>query len=63
MSKETLIAHLTAYSETYLRDSKDYAAQAEERGGSEDLERRAFFALGKSEAFATAASWLKELEG
>lgn len=51
MNAEELYCHLMAYSETYAEDSAAYA-------NIENKPRNAAFALGKSEAFATAAAWL-----
>ncbi|UJD21190.1 hypothetical protein SEA_SORORFAGO_93 [Mycobacterium phage SororFago] len=53
MSKAQLKRHLEAHSRTYARDALYWG----ERG--QHAEAR--FALGKSEAFATAASWLDDL--
>ncbi|ACE80012.1 hypothetical protein BJD46_gp84 [Mycobacterium phage Bactobuster] len=55
MSKTAMITHLMAHSTTYAKDALYWG----ERG--QHAEAR--FAMGKSEAFATAASWLQEMEG
>ena len=54
MTKQELIDHLIAYSQEYAKDATAWTAD------SDDL--LAMFATGKSEAFATAASWLSDLK-
>ncbi|QFG04572.1 hypothetical protein SEA_JEEVES_97 [Mycobacterium phage Jeeves] len=54
MSKSELVKHMRAHSTTYARDALYWG----ERGHPQE----ARFALGKSEAFATAAAWLEETE-
>ena len=51
MNKQDLINHLRAYSAAYCQD----AAEASVRGNRALSQ----FLFGKSEAFATAASWLE----
>ncbi|QLF84660.1 hypothetical protein SEA_GAIL_97 [Mycobacterium phage Gail] len=53
MTKSQLVKHMMAHSTTYARDALYWG----ERGHAAE----ARFAMGKSEAFATAAGWLSEV--
>ena len=52
MNTKELVAHMRAYSATYLADGNAYR--------EENMPKNAQFCYGKSEAFATAAAWLEE---